>query len=186
VLRADHLEAPATIASAYGEVARSALRLIGALTTEIASLERALAEDFEQHPDAKIVRSLPGLGTVLGARVLGEFGDDRTRFATAKSRKNYAGTSPVTKASGRSQVVLARLARNRRLSDALYQWAYCSLKCSPGARRYYDELRGRGKSHNQALRQLANRWVGILHGCLETATPYGEQIGWTNAKARAA
>ena len=126
-------------------------------------LEEALSEHFEQHPDAKIVRSLPGLGTVLGARVLGEFGDDRTRFASPKSRKNYAGTSPMTKASGRSHVVLARYARNRRLADALDQWAFCSLTHLARSRRYYDELRGRGKTHRQALRQLANRWVGILH-----------------------
>ena len=185
VLRAEHLEAPPVIAAAYGNVARSALRLIEVFTTEIAALELAVAENFEQHPDAKIVHSLPGIGTVLGARVLGEFGDDRTRFATAKCRKNYAGTSPVTKASGRSRVVLARHARNRRLGDALDRWAFCSLTHSLGARRYYDEIRGRGKTHNQATRQLANRWVGILHGCLEAQTPYREDIAWPTGKAAA-
>jgi transposase len=181
ILGAEHLEAPPVIAAAYGNVARSALRLIQVFTTEIAALELAVAENFEQHPDAKIVRSLAGIGTVLGARVLGEFGDDRTRFATAKCRKNYAGTSPVTKASGRSRVVLARYARNRRLANTLERWAFCSLTHSSGARRYYDELRGRGKPHNQALRQLANRWVGILHGCLETQTPYSEEMAWPTA-----
>ena len=115
-LHADYLHAPPAIAGAYGAAARSAIRLITAYTAEIAELEQALAEHFEQHPDAKIVRSLPGLGTVLGARVLGEFGDDRTRFTSPKSRKNYSGTSPITRASGRSHVVLARHARNRRLA----------------------------------------------------------------------
>src|ERR1019366_7559376 len=98
-LRAAHLEAPAILASAYGDAARSALRLIEVFTAEIAALEKAVAENFDQHPDAKIVLSLPGIGAVLGARVLGEFGDDRTRFASAKCRKNFAGTSPVTQAS---------------------------------------------------------------------------------------
>jgi transposase len=77
-----------------------------------------LAEHFEEHPDAELLRSLPGLGVVLGARVLAEFGDDPNRFAGPKSRKNYAGTAPITKASGRSLVVVARHARNRRLADA--------------------------------------------------------------------
>jgi hypothetical protein len=173
-LRADYLQAPAAVAGAYGAAARSAIRLISAYTAEIAELEAALAEHFDRHPDAKIIRSLPGLGTILGARLLGEFGDDRTRFASPKSRRNYAGTSPITKASGRSHVVLARHARNRRLADALQQWAFCSLTPSPGARTYYDQLRGRGKTHRQALRQLANRWTGILHVCLDHGQLYDE------------
>jgi hypothetical protein len=185
ILRGEHLEAPAILASAYGDVARSALRLIEVFTAEIAALEQAVTENFDQHPDAKIVHSLPGIGTILGARVLGEFGDDRTRFASPKCRKNYAGTSPVTKASGRSHVVLARFTRNRRLAAALDQWAFCSLKPSPGAERYYSELRARGKSHRQAIRQLANRWVGILHGCLEAQTPYSEEIAWPDRSAAA-
>jgi Transposase/Transposase IS116/IS110/IS902 family len=178
-LRADYLEAPSAIAGAHGEVARSALVVIDAYTRQIAALEISLAEHFEQHPDAKVVLSLPGLGTILGARVLGEFGDDRTRYANAKSRKNYGGTSPVTKASGRSRVVLARYARNRRLAATLDRWAaFCSLTHSEGARRYYDELRARGKTHGQANRQLANRWVGILHHCLERKELYSEGIAW--------
>jgi len=186
VLRAEHLEAPAVLASAYGDAARSALRLIEVFTAEIGALEKAVAENFDQHPDAKIVLSLPGIGTVLGARVLGEFGDDRTRFASAKCRKNYGGTSPVTQASGRSHIVLARFTRNRRLSDALDRWAFCSLTPSPGARQYYDELRARGKTHKQAIRQLANRWVGIFHGCLEAQTTYSEEIAWPRSTESAA
>ena len=185
-LRADYLQAPPAVAGAYGAAARSAIRLISAHTAEIAELEAALAEHFEQHPDAKIVRSLPGLGTVLGARVLGEFGDDRTRFASPQSRKNYAGTSPITRASGCSHVVLARHARNRRLADALERWAFCSLTHSPGARAYYDQLRARGKTHRQALRQLANRWVGILHVCLQRGQLYDEATAWQHLHAAAA
>lgn len=185
-LRADYLEAPATVAKAYGIVTRSALGLIATFTREIAHLEEALSEHFETHPDAKIVRSLPGIGTVLGARVLGEFGDDRTRFSSSKSRKNYAGTSPVTKASGRSHVVLARFARNRRLGDALDQWAFCSISSSSGARKYYDDLRARGKGHRQALRQLANRMVGILHACLEEGVFYDEVTAWGHREQLAA
>jgi hypothetical protein len=182
-LRVEHLQAPVAVASAYGAVCRSAVAMIVAYNGEIAALEEALGEGFDQHPDAKIVRSLPGLGTVLGARVLGEFGDDRTRYASPKSRKNYAGTSPITKTSGRSKVVLARI---RRLADACEQWALCSLTRSPGARAYYDGLRTKGRTHHKALRQLANRWVGILHGCLLHGAIYNETTAWAATTQQAA
>jgi hypothetical protein len=152
--------------------------VIGELTAQIARLETQLAERFEQHPDAKVVRSLPGLGTVLGARVLGEFGDDPNRYADAKSRKNYAGTSPITKASGTRRVVLARFARNRRLADACYLWAFAALTASPGARAFYDQRRAAGDTHHRALRALANRLVGILHGCLRHGVLYDEETAW--------
>ena len=185
-LRSEQLKAPAVIASAHGRITRSSVTLIGAFNAEIAELETALSEHFEQHPDAKVVLSLPGLGTVLGARVLGEFGDDRTRFSGPKSRKNYAGTSPVTKASGHSRVVLARFARNRRLANACDRWAFCALSSSAGTRRYYDQLRRRGKTHNQALRQVANRLVGVLHVCLERRVLYDEETAWVSDKDIAA
>jgi hypothetical protein len=177
-LREDQLAQSPVLEAAYGRIAASHVRMIVALTNEIGELENALSVDFEKHPDAGIVRSLPGLGTVLGARVLGEFGDDPNRYANAKSRRNYAGTSPVTRASGKSLVVLARHSRNKRLAAALDQWAFCALRTSPGARCYYDELRARGKTHRQAVRQLANRFVGILHACLEQRIDYDENTAW--------
>jgi hypothetical protein len=115
---------------------------------------------------------------ILAARVLAEFGDDPHRYADAKSRKNYAGTSPITKASGKSRAVLARHARNRRLADALYQQSFCALTSSPGARACYDAHRSRGATHHQALRALGNRLVGILHGCLRHHTTYDEATAW--------
>ena len=125
-----------------------------------------------------MVRSLPGLGTILGARVLGEFGDDPDRYASAKSRKNYAGTSPITRASGTKRVVLARYARNMRLADAIYLWAFASLTASPGARAFYDAHRKAGDTHHAALRALGNRLVGILHGCLANGSFYDEHTAW--------
>ena len=160
------------MADAFGAAAAARVAVLVSLNQQIAELERELGEHFDRHPDAEILRSLPGLGPVLGARVLGEFGDDPNRYADARGRKAYAGTAPITKASGRSLVVLARVARNRRLADACERWAFCSLNASPGARRYYDALRARGKTHSQATRQLANRWVGILHACLERRQTY--------------
>jgi hypothetical protein len=117
---------------------------------------------------------------VLGARVLGEFGDDPERYASAKSRKNYAGTSPRTVASGKKRAVLARYVRNRRLYDAVDQWAFCSITASAGCRAFYDQRRAAGDLHHQALRALGNRLVGILHGCLYTHTRYDEHTGWAH------
>ena len=105
--------------------------IIAELNRQIGELETSLAEHFETHPDADIYRSLPGLGVVLGARVLGEFGDDPNRYTDAKSRRNYAGTSPLTVASGKKRAVLARHVRNRRLYDAIDQWAFCALIDQP-------------------------------------------------------
>jgi transposase len=139
-------------------------------------------ENFGRHPDAKIYLSLPGLGTILGARVFAEFGDDPHRYVSGKARRNYSGTSPVTRASGTKTTVLARYARNRRLGDALFQQAFAALTASPGARRYYDGMRARGIGHNDALRRLANRLAGILHGCLLTRTTYDEATAWPPPK----
>jgi hypothetical protein len=74
--------------------------------------------------------------------------------------------------------VLARMARNRRLAGACYLWAFASLGLSRGARGYYDRLWARGKTHHKALRALANRLVGILHGCLSHRQPYQEDRAW--------
>ena len=116
--------------------------------------------------------------------MLGEFGDDPDRYATAKSRRNYAGTSPLTVASGKKRAVLARHVRNRRLYDAIDQWAFCSLSASPGCRVFYDQRRAAGDLHHQALRALGNRLVGILHGCLRNHTRYDENTAWAHRHPR--
>jgi hypothetical protein len=118
--------------------------------------------------------------------VLAEFGDDPGRYASAKCRKNYAGTSPITRASGKKKVVAARYVHNDRLVDAVPAQAYSALNVSPGARAYYDKQRARGLDHNAALRQPANRPVGILHGCLKTRTRYDETTAWAHHTEQAA
>jgi transposase len=179
-LRSEQLAAPAPVAAAFGATTRAAVGIIAELNRQIADLEAELATHFEAHPDADIYRSLPGLGVILGARVLGEFGDDPNRYTSAKSRRNYAGTSPLTVASGKKRAVLARHVRNRRLYDAIDHWALCALTSSPGARAYYDHHRAAGDVHHQALRALGNRLVGILHGCLRHHTTYSEHTAWAH------
>ena len=185
-LRAPALRQASAIEQAYATVVASQARLIGQLNLQVEELQAVVAEGFGHHPDADIVTSQPGLGVVLGARVLAEFGDDPHRYADSRCRKNYAGTSPITRASGTRRLVLARYARNKHLADAVHQWAFCALTSSPGARTYYDTIRARGTGHHAALRQLGNRLVGILHGCLKTSTRYNETLAWQTPPAQAA
>jgi transposase len=185
-LRTQHLAAPAAVTAAFSATTTAAVHVIAELNHQISDLETTLATHFETHPDADIYLSLPGLGVVLGARVLGEFGDDPNRYTSPKSRKNYAGTSPLTVASGRKRAVLARHVRNRRLYDAIDQWAFCALSTSPGARAFYDQHRSAGDLHHQALRALGNRLVGILHGCLRHHTHYDEHKAWAHHTTTAA
>ncbi len=186
VLRATELRQPEPVQAAYAATAAAQVALIATLNIQIEALEKVVAEHFGQHPAAEIITSLPGLGTVLGARLLGEFGDDPNRYLDAKARKAYAGTAPITKASGTKKIVMARYARNKRLGDAAQQWAFSSMRGSVGARTYYLRLRARGTGHQAALRQLANRWIGILHGCLKTKTLYNENTAWSHILAPAA
>jgi hypothetical protein len=177
-LRAPQLEAHPGVVGAYTASVKALVAVIAELVVQTEVLRGEVEAGFGRHPDAEIYLSQPGLGLVLSARVLAEFGDDPTRYADPKARKNYSGMAPITRASGTRRVVLARYARNRRLADALYQQAFTSLNTSPGARAYYDRQRARGTTHHQALRALANRLVGILHGCLRHHRTYDELTAW--------
>jgi Transposase IS116/IS110/IS902 family len=152
--------------------------VITVLNEQVKALEGEVEAVFGRHPDAEIYLSQPGLGLILGARVPGEFGDDPDRYASGKARKNYAATSPLTRASGKKKTVMARFVRNDRLTDALMAQAFAALTASPGVRALYDAERASGSGHNPALRKVANRLVGILHGCLKTRTLYDEATAW--------
>jgi hypothetical protein len=177
-LRSAQLGQPPAVTAAYAVTARSLIAVITVLNEQVKTLQGQVEADFGRHPDAEIYLSQPGLGPILGARVLGEFGDDPDRYASGKARKNYAATSPITRASGKKKVVAARFIRNDRLTDALMAQAFTALTASPGARALYDAERASGAEHSPALRKLANRLVGILHGCLKTRTLYDEATAW--------
>jgi transposase len=179
-LRTPQLGQPAVVAGAYGVAVRAQVAILAVLNEQITLVQGQVEAHFGQHPEAEIYTSQPGLGQVLGARVLAEFGDDHARYGDAKARKNYAGTSPITRQSGKKKVVLARYVHNDRLLDALGGQAFAAISRSPGARAYYDKQRARGLGHRAALRQLANRLVGILHGCLKTGAQYDESIAWSH------
>ena len=181
-LRAPHLAQPAAITEAYAAPVRAQAAVITALNEQARIMEAKVSELFRRHPDAGVYLSQPGIGDITGARILGEFGDDPGRYATAKARKNYAGTSPLTIQSGKKRTVHARYIRNRHLIDALHAQALSSLTASPGARALYDELRARDIGHDDAMRRVAGRLTGILHGCVKTGTEYDEAAAWSHRR----
>jgi hypothetical protein len=185
-LRREQIPVRAELAAVNAASVSALVAVLATMVAQTGVLEEQVRLGFGQHPDAEIYLSQPGLGMILGARVLAEMGDDPDRYADARARKNYAGMAPITRASGTKRVVLARYARNRRLADALYQQAFAALTASPGARACYDRHRARGATHHQALRALANRLVGILHGCLRHHTRYDETTAWSGEHQLAA
>jgi len=184
LLRGEYLEASPGVIAGLSVTTSATAAIIKTINDQIARVEAELAPRFEQHPDAAIYLSMPGCGVTLGARMLGEFGDEPERYIDAKARKNYAATSPVTIASGNYRNVKARWVRNDRLHDAVVQWARLAICNSPGARAMYDEQRGKGAGYHKAIRAVANKLVGCLHGCLKSGTLYDEETAWAHRQTK--
>ena len=178
VLRAEYLHHPPLVEDAFGKQALALLRQLNVACTNADELAAAAVAHFDTHPDAEVITSLPGLGSLTGARVLAEIGDDRSRFADARSLKAYAGAAPVTRASGKSLTVTHRRVKNQRLAAVGYVWAFSALTASPGARAHYDRRKTTGDRHTAAQRNLFNRLLGCLHHCLHTRQHYNEQIAF--------
>ena len=185
-----HLHEPAlrqrpAVEAALSHAVVGLMKVVQTMEVSIASLEVAMAAEFDQHHAAELLRGAPGLGAILAARVLGEVGDDTTRFSTAGGLRAFAGTAPITRASGRSKSVRTRHVKNRRLADACHWWAFASITKSPGARAHYDRRRAAGDSHNAALRNLANKLLGRLWWCLLNDLTWDDDAAWpTLAQAR--
>lgn len=174
VFTAEHLRQPAMIEEAMGRQLSALLGQLNAICTAVADLTEAVTETFHRHPDAKILTSFPGVGPVVGARVLAEIGDDRSKFDDARGLKAFAGSAPITRASGKKTVITHRHIKNRRLAAAGSIWAMAALKSSPGARRHYDARRAKGDWLQEAKRHLFNKFLGQLHHCLQTGQTYDE------------
>jgi hypothetical protein len=185
-LRAPQLEQPVAVAQAHAVAVVDLAGLVQQVIGRIEHQEKELDRALKAHPDAEIYLQSARTCDSPRRRALAEFGDDPNRYQDGRARKNYAGTSPITQASGRTRVVLARFVRNERLADVCQLWAFAAISASPGARRYYDALRARKKGHQAALRILANRLVGILHGCLRHHQLYREDVAWPIPEAAAA
>ena len=156
-----------------GQRTLALLRQLDAACISADELEAATRAS-RHHPGAGIPTSFPGVGELTAARLLGEIGDDRARFADARALKAYAGAAPVTRASGKSSYVMNRRVKNQRLAATGYTWAFSALTRSPGARAHHDRRREAGDRHTAAQRNLFNRLLGCLHHCLATRQHYDE------------
>lgn len=181
ILRSPQLQVAPEIVHAYTVTVTATVQTIMRVNDQIAELEEQVGAHFSQHPDAEIYLSQPGVGMIIGARLCGEYGDDPTRFRSAKARRNFAQTSPVTIQSGKSRFVTARPTGNDWLLDAAFRQASAAILNDPHCYAYYRKQRDRGANHNAALRQLANKLVGILHGCLARHQKYDPDIAWAHA-----
>ena len=181
-----YLHQPPQVENAMGIQLATLLRQFDAACAAVDELAEAAIAHFEQHPDAVIITSFPGLGNLAGARVLAEIGDDRTRFADARGLKAFAGSAPITRASGKKTVVLHRHIKNRRLAAVGSIWALGSLRASPGARRHFDARRAAGDWNHQAQRHLFNKFLGQLHHCLHTGQRYDEHLAFPPPLSHAA
>ncbi|MEV0982529.1 IS110 family transposase [Streptomyces sp. NPDC049915] len=186
IFRAAYAHQPPLVEDAFGKQMLALLLQLEAACTAADDLAKAVEEAFPQHPDADVILSFPGLGVQLGARVLAEIGDDRTRFADARGLKAYAGSAPITRASGKKHHVGRRRVKNDRLNHAGYLWAFAALTASPGAKAHYRHRRERGDWHSQAQRHLFNRMIGQLYHCLQRGELFDEQTGFPSLLAEAA
>ncbi|MET7914304.1 IS110 family transposase [Streptomyces avermitilis] len=186
VFRAEYAHQPPLVEDALGKQMLSLLRQLDAACTATDDLAEAVEESFRQHPDAEIILSFPGLGPQTGARVLAEIGDDRSRFTDARGLKSYAGSAPITRASGKKHHVGRRMIKNNRLHNTGYLWAFAALTASPGANAHYRHRRAVGDWHAQAQRHLFNRMLGQLFHCLKTGELFDEHQAFPSSLAVAA
>jgi transposase len=118
--------------------------------------------------------------------VLAEIGDDRARFADARGLKAYAGSSPITRASGKKSAITRRWVKNDRLNHTGYLWAFASLRACEGANAHYRRRREHGDWHAAAQRNLFNRMIGCLHHCLQARELFDEDTAFPTHLAAAA
>ena len=166
-LRESQLRQPVLVEKAMGQHALALLAALDTACTNVDQLGQASAELFATHPDYQIITSFPGLADSTGARVLAEIGDDRTRFADARALKAYAGSAPVTRASGRSLVVTRRQIKNNRPANVGWMWAFSATATYEPARQHYRQRREHGDRHAAANRNLFNKLLGQLYYCLQ-------------------
>jgi transposase len=171
------------VEAAMGRQLQALLGQLDAACTAETELAAAIEDLFGSHPHARVLTSFPGVGTIVGARLLGEIGDDPTRFTDGRAPKRYAEAAPITNASGRTKTVRVRRVKNQRLAATGYVWAFAALRPSPGARRHYDARRRHGDTHTAALRHLWNRLLGCLHHCLQTHDTYQEHCAFPQTES---
>ena len=137
----------------------------------LAELDQQISTDLDTHPDAALIRSLPGMGATLTAEFLAQAGD-LTRFATADQLASAAGLAPVLQQSGKMRYLRRATAGSKTLKFVFYQSAFCAIQRDPASKAFYARKRAEGKRHHQALIALARRRINVLHALLRTRQPY--------------
>jgi transposase len=154
--------------------AQALARQLADLRDAIARCEAELEQLMETHPDAPLFRELPGAGDALAPRLLAAFGTDRERIESAGAMQTYSGIAPVTRRSGKSQLIVRRWACPNFLRQTFHEFARCSIAKSVWAAAYYRLQRDRGMKHHAAVRALAFKWIRILYACWKNHTLYNE------------
>jgi transposase len=157
---------------ARGTVTLAYVAILRALRAQIDELNTRLDELLDAHPDAVIFRSLPRCATIRAATLLAEIGDCRARFPDAESLSCLAGVAPSTRSSGRHRAVTFRFSSDKKLREALTDFAGDSWRGNAWAEQRYRQLRADGKSHPHAARILARSWTHIIWRCWQDHTPY--------------
>jgi hypothetical protein len=182
-LRVPQLRQDPVVEQAMRTETLALLGVLDAICASVDQLTAALSDAFAQHPDYEIITSFPGLADISGAIVLAEIGDDRDRFVDDRALKAFAGSAPVTRASGKSRTVTRRRIKNNRLAGIGYSWAFTAAARPSPAREHYLRRRDRGDGHPAALRHLFNRMLGQLHHCLQTGQTYDPVRAFPHATA---
>ncbi|PBA23528.1 IS110 family transposase [Mycobacterium avium] len=177
-LRAPQLHYLPQVETAIGKHTLALLAVLNTACEGVDELGQASAELFQSHPDYAIITSFPGLADSTGARVLAEIGDDRARFTDARALKAYAGSAPVTRASGKTISITYRRIKNDRLAAAGWVWAFAAAAHHQPAQQHYRRRREHGDRHSAATRHLFNKLIGQLYHCLQTGQPYDELKAW--------
>ena len=166
---AQHLTVPgeAVAAELVGELAREALNGRDQLRT----IDQRIAKVLARHPDAALIRSLPGMGATLTAEFLAITGGI-TRFASGDRLAAAAGLAPVLKQSGKVRYLQRATAGDKALKRVFYQSAFVAVGCDPTSKAYYRRKRSEGKTHHQAVLALARQRVNVLHAILRARRPY--------------
>jgi transposase len=182
-LRVPQLRQDPVVEQAMRTETLALLGVLDAICISVDQLATALIEAFTRHPDYEIITSFPGLADISGAIVLAEIGDDRSRFRDDRALQAFAGSAPVTRASGKSRTVTRRRTKNNRLASVGYSWAFSAAARPSPAREHYLRRRVRGDGHPAALRHLFNQMLGQLHHCLQTGQTYDPVKAFPHAAA---
>jgi transposase len=176
LLQAPQLHALPGVARAKARLMAALRAQLAVLTTQVAAFDQAIQQLFAQHADSAVFASLPGAGRRLAPRLLAEWGEDRTRYASAASVRALAGTAPVLFQSGAFRGVRRRRACVNAWRQALYHFAWESVLCEPWAKAYSQRKRAQGKTYAMALRAVANQWVRIIYAMWQARQPYQRAI----------